>query len=146
MPETFIRGKIVRIVDEQRIVINVGLEHGVHPGDKFHILEMGEELSDPETGQSLGVLELVKGVMEALHVQEKLSLLMTVLNPDRTTSPSTSVLSATLAQTSSGGRPQMDPSRLSLRVRPDQVRGYSLSAPVALGDPVRSVEPNISDS
>lgn len=141
MSEAFIRGKIIRIVDEQRIVVNVGLEHGVHPGDKFHILEIGEELRDPDSGQSLGVLELVKGVMEALHVQEKISLLMTVLNPDRVVSPSTSVLSATLAQTSSGGRPQMDPSRLSLRVRPDQVKGYNLSAPVALGDTVRSVHP-----
>ena len=82
---------------------------------------------------------MVKGAMEAVHVQEKMTLLTTIKNPQQ--SSGVSVLSATLAQTSSAGRPETDPSRLSLRIRYDQAKGYSLASPVGIGDWVRTVYP-----
>lgn len=134
---TFIFAKIIRILDEQNVLINAGYEQGVRPGDLFHIIQIGEDITDPDTAEILGKLEIVKAAVEAYHVQERMTLLSTM--PTDSPAPSTSVLSATLASTSSYGRTETDPNRLSLRVRHDQVKSYSSQNPVALGDVVRSV-------
>ena len=66
-------GKVAQIVDENLIVLNVGVQHGVLPGMRMVVFEEGDEVHDPATQKSLGRVELVKGVVEVIHVQEHMS-------------------------------------------------------------------------
>ena len=71
-----LEGKVIKVVNDIRIVINKGSENGVCMSDRFLIYRLGEELFDPETGESLGVLELVCGEGKPEHIQEKMTILI----------------------------------------------------------------------
>ena len=70
--------KVVKVIDEYRVVINKGRVDGVEKGDSFLVYEMGEELFDPDTNESLGKIEIVKGRGKAKHVQERLATLESI--------------------------------------------------------------------
>lgn len=67
--------KVIKVVDEYQIVINRGSENGVTLGTRFLIFGGGEELTDPDTGENLGMLELVRGKARVVHVQGKICTL-----------------------------------------------------------------------
>lgn len=69
--------KIASVVDQYRVVINVGRVDGVKVGQRFLIYKIGDEVIDPDTKGSLGRLEVVKGIGEVIHVQEKMATLQT---------------------------------------------------------------------
>lgn len=71
-------GKVVSIVDETSVVINLGSDHGVQPGHTFLIVGLGEMIMDPDSGESLGQLELVRGRAEAKHVQPRITTLTSI--------------------------------------------------------------------
>ena len=74
-PEIF-PATIARIITPTRIVINRGSEHGVKKGQKMLVYSLEEnEVKDPNTGESLGHLEIYKGTGEIIHTQEKMSIL-----------------------------------------------------------------------
>lgn len=60
-----------------RLVINVGAAKGVKNGDRYLIYALGPELKDPESGESLGALEIVRGPASVVHVQENMSVVRT---------------------------------------------------------------------
>lgn len=67
---------IIKIIDDFNVVINLGSIHGIEKGDTFLVYFTDpEELTDPETGESLGCLEIVRGTAVATHVQEKITTL-----------------------------------------------------------------------
>ena len=67
---------IARIISPTRIVINRGSEHGVKKGQQMLVYSLEEnEIKDPNTGESLGYLEIYKGTGKIIHVQEKMSIL-----------------------------------------------------------------------
>jgi hypothetical protein len=68
-----IEGKVAAIIDDFTIVINRGNRDGVEDGGYFVIFKLGEEIRDSETGESLGIFEIVKARVEVRHVQEKMS-------------------------------------------------------------------------
>lgn len=71
--ETF-PAKIVRVIDEYTVVINRGKRDGIQAGQRFLVYSVDmDELSDPDTGESLGYLELVRGRGEVTHVQDAIS-------------------------------------------------------------------------
>ncbi len=96
-------GRVVKILAGGRAVANIGLEAGVKPGDIFAVFELGEEITDPETGASLGVLEMVKGTLMAEHVQPRLTQLGAL--PESAPTTDSRVLSAQMADPSAGYRP-----------------------------------------
>jgi hypothetical protein len=49
------------------LIINAGKEGGVKVGDVFVVLRKGEELIDPDTGESLGSSETEMGVVEVIN-------------------------------------------------------------------------------
>ena len=52
-----IRGSVAKILDAREIIINRGAEDGVEAGMKFAVLDPEEdEVTDPETGEVLGVI------------------------------------------------------------------------------------------
>jgi hypothetical protein len=64
--------KVAKVIDAYTLVINAGSESGIGIGQRFLVYAIGEEVLDPDTGESLGVLELVKGTGKATHVQERM--------------------------------------------------------------------------
>lgn len=65
---------VAKINDEFTLVINRGSDHGVTKGDNFLVYYVEpEELIDPETGESLGNLEIIRGTGTAIHVQPKMT-------------------------------------------------------------------------
>lgn len=66
--------RVVDIVDEYRVVMNRGSRDGVKVGQRFLVYGVGEsELVDPDTGENLGRLEVVRGIGNVTHVQEKVA-------------------------------------------------------------------------
>lgn len=68
--------RVVQILDDGRIAINRGTEHGIYKGQTFLVYTLGEEIFDPETKESLGVLEITRGKGEIDHVQEKMATII----------------------------------------------------------------------
>lgn len=68
--------KVVSIIDEYNLVINSGKSNGVYENQEFLIYGVGEEIIDPDTGESLGNLEVVKGKAKVIHVQDSMATLI----------------------------------------------------------------------
>lgn len=65
---------VARIISPRRVVINRGIDHDLHLGQRFLVYSLSEEeILDPITNESLGYLEIVKGTGKIIHVQEKMS-------------------------------------------------------------------------
>lgn len=109
-------GRVVKVLPGGRLVTDVGLEHGVRFGDLFAIVVPGDEITDPESGATLGVLERVKAHLVADHVQPGLTQLVPPPEARTGASPSSRVLSARLADTNAHGRVSGRVQRGSLKV------------------------------
>ena len=73
-----IRGKVARVLNSREVVLNVGSNSGVEVGMYFDILDSnGEDIEDPDTGDSLGFVDRPKVRVRITSVQEKLSVAST---------------------------------------------------------------------
>nr|WP_294506139.1 hypothetical protein [uncultured Rhodopila sp.] len=76
--------KVVHVADSGfapgpvEVVINRGILEGVNPGDRFLVFGIGPHIFEPDTGEDLGKLELVRGQGEVVHVQEHLATIRTL--------------------------------------------------------------------
>jgi len=64
--------KVAKVIDEYTLVLTVGSQDGIRPGQRFLIYSIGAEVTDPDSGESLGALEVIRGTAKATHVQEKI--------------------------------------------------------------------------
>lgn len=64
---------VVKIIDNYKLVCNIGADQGVKLGQEFKVIGVGDEIVDPESSESLGRLEIVRGVGKVTHVQPKMS-------------------------------------------------------------------------
>jgi curli biogenesis system outer membrane secretion channel CsgG len=64
--ETVWEAKVVMLKDGQ-VIINGGAETGVKAGERFMIYRVGEEMIDPDTGESLGAEETKVGEIEVVN-------------------------------------------------------------------------------
>lgn len=71
-------GKVVTVVNSTTVVVNIGADHGVHNGKTYLVVGLGEKITDPDTGELLEQLELVRGRVEVTHAQQKISTLTSV--------------------------------------------------------------------
>jgi hypothetical protein len=70
-----VEGKVAKILGKGEVVLNRGRAHGVKPGMLFEIFAPeGEEVWDPDTGETLGTVEDVKAKAEVTEVKEKLAI------------------------------------------------------------------------
>ena len=67
--------RVVYVPDGSTFVINQGSESGVKERRNYLIFRLGERVSDPVTGEDLGVLEVVIGRAHTIHVQPKMATL-----------------------------------------------------------------------
>ena len=64
-----------------KLVVNRGAEDGVKNGSRFLVYALSDEdIVDPESGESLGRLEIVRGRAVATHVQAR----MATIEPEST--------------------------------------------------------------
>ena len=83
-----IHTKVAKVLNSTSVILATGSDEGVKEGMEFVIYDLSETILDPETGEDLGKLELVKGRVYAVHVQDKLTWAQTksrtverVINP-----------------------------------------------------------------
>jgi len=68
-------GKVVSTPDEYSVVINKGSDQEVQEGQKYLVVGLGEIITDPDTGEELEKLEIVRGRVVVEHVQPKIATL-----------------------------------------------------------------------
>ena len=127
-------GRIARILDPTTMIINRGTNHGVKNGMTFIIFEEGEEVIDPDTGESLGKYELVKGTVEVTNAQENMSQ---VSPPVKNSTKSPTPLSALMSEESKRSSTR---ERTELPVKSQDISGIVQVSPIVIGDWVRSFE------
>lgn len=71
--------KVVSILSPYKVVINAGLERGVKVGQTYLIFGLSsKEITDPDTGESLGKIEILRGKGKVIHSQEKLATIESI--------------------------------------------------------------------
>ena len=77
-PDKPIRGKVARVLSSREVAINKGSQDGVRIGMIFKILSTkGSEITDPDTGESLGSVELVKTSVKVTDAQDRIAVAST---------------------------------------------------------------------
>lgn len=62
---------IVSVIDDYKVVLNVGAKDGVSMGNRFLIYTLSDQqIIDPITQEPLGFLEYVKGTGTVTHIQD----------------------------------------------------------------------------
>lgn len=65
--------KVASVQDKYTVVVNKGSDHGIAVGSKFLVIGIGDAIVDPDTGEELEKLEIVRGKVVATHVQDKIA-------------------------------------------------------------------------
>lgn len=77
--------KVAHVIDEYTIAINAGSDIGIKLGQRYLLYQLSsEEIFDPDTHESLGYLEIVKGTGKVTHLQEHMC---TIKSDDCSTVP-----------------------------------------------------------
>lgn len=70
-----VEGKVAKVLANNEIVINRGRAQGVRKGMMFEVFSPdGEEVWDPDTGETLGTVEDVKARAEVTEVKDRLAV------------------------------------------------------------------------
>ena len=125
-----ITGKVAGILSDEKVVLNVGSEDGVKKGMEFVIFIESDHIIDPETGDDLGAIEMVKGRVKVYHVQDKMSQARTLTYQVRRSS-----IYDWISDPLSG----VETRRRKLQVHEDQVSPITEDLVVRIRDKVRSV-------
>ena len=72
--------KVASKIDAYSFVINRGSDYGIKVGEVYLVFRLGDNISDPITGEDLGKLELVRGRARVVHVQKMISTLESIDN------------------------------------------------------------------
>ena len=73
-PAAVFPAKVIDVIDEYRVVINRGSREGLKNGMRVVVYAVGkEDLIDPDTGENLGKLEIVRGIGTLTNVQPKIA-------------------------------------------------------------------------
>lgn len=65
--------KVVQIISPYKVVVNAGSDAGLRKGQRFLIYALGDMIKDPDTGEDLEQVEIVKGTGVLAHLQNKIS-------------------------------------------------------------------------
>ena len=68
-----IRGKVAAVLDEERLVLNVGADHGVARNMVFKIIET-RVIRDPDTGDELGKVDVTKARTMVGKIEKRMSI------------------------------------------------------------------------
>ena len=123
--------KIAKIISTTELVINAGSKQNINVGDKFQIIDKvgSEPVIDPDTGENLGTLDIIKGIVEVTTVYPNMS----IVQSERAINP--------LLQSSMGVAQSLSPYqvRKDLNVDKAQITGgasENKNVPIKIGDVV----------
>lgn len=68
------RGRVIRMFDDRRVVIDLGASDGVEEDMTFGIFTPGDSIIDPDSGETLGTYRRRKATVEAMEVFERFSV------------------------------------------------------------------------
>lgn len=69
---------VAKVIDNYKLVMNRGEQNGIREGQRMMVYHISnEDIKDPNTGESLGFLELVRGTGRVIFVQDKISIIET---------------------------------------------------------------------
>ena len=68
-----IQTKVAKIVSPTELILAAGAEDGVEEGMEFIVYSLSDPVTDPETGEELGRIEIVKARLLAAHVQDHMT-------------------------------------------------------------------------
>lgn len=77
MAKQTIKGRIIRITDNRTIIVNLGKNDGITTDNIFRIMAEPEPIIDPDTGEVLGSVEVVKAKLKASLVNDKFTIATT---------------------------------------------------------------------
>ena len=66
--------RVATVMDPNQVVINKGASDGIRVGQHYLFYALGDEIRDPETGDDLGQLEVLRGRGNVIHVHKKISI------------------------------------------------------------------------
>lgn len=67
--------KVIKIIDDKKIIINAGIADGISYNDRLEIYaEANSDIIDPDTGENLGKLKYIKACVRAQHIEEKYTI------------------------------------------------------------------------
>jgi hypothetical protein len=70
-----VEGKVAKILNGGEIVVNRGSQNGVRAGMVFEVFAPeGEEVWDPDTGETLGTVEEIKAKAEVTEVKDRFAV------------------------------------------------------------------------
>lgn len=72
-----IQTRVARVVSPTELILAAGADHGVEEGMEFIVYCLSDMIFDPETGENLGEIEIVKARLIAAHVQDKITIART---------------------------------------------------------------------
>lgn len=75
--------KVVMIMSPYQLVINGGEDAGLKKGQRVLVYGIGEMIKDPETGEDLEQIEIVRGTGEVVHLQEKIATIESDMSEER---------------------------------------------------------------
>lgn len=70
-----IKARVIRVMNNESLIVNVGSVHGINLGDEFAILGTTETIVDPITNEELGDFYYTKETLEVVDVQSRYSIL-----------------------------------------------------------------------
>lgn len=77
MSEDKEEAKVAYVESTTRVVINRGKKQGVRLGERYLIYSLGPNIKDPDTGNPLGQLEVVKGRGRVIHAMDNMATIET---------------------------------------------------------------------
>lgn len=76
LEEVVFPARVAQVVSPQRLVINRGSSHGIRENQRMMVYSKnGEEVIDPVTGKSLGILEIPRGTGRIIFLKEEYSII-----------------------------------------------------------------------
>lgn len=130
-----ITGKVIRILSDTEIIINIGINKEAKIGQKFKIYEPGEEIIDSETNKSLGILDYIKGTVEITEIHDEFSVAQKIVQEERIKNRGYNPLSSfnnTKTETVNVIKP--------LPVNEQEIKARNIKNPqISINDPVKSI-------
>ena len=71
--------RVVKIISPSVLVINQGAQDGITDLSQFVVFTYDEEIIDPETQESLGRLENVRGRGKVKHLQDRITTIISTM-------------------------------------------------------------------
>ncbi len=136
MTDTIV-AKVAAVMDDTTLVLNAGSQMGVKEGMLFDVVAQHQEITDPDTGDSLGQWEVAKARVVVTHVQERMSTVRSSLTAQAETS---GTLSTLMVRHSFGLYGEREGNRNALDVRTSGMAGRPAVKPIEVGDLARRVE------